>query len=386
MIQQTNRYFQNNNWIAIIRLLEPHVEPSGDGWNHAVLLRQLGFAYTQQNQLAKALRCYRRWSELEPDCAASYYCQGYVFYLEKKWHQAITCFEQALSIYPDYMVCLYRQARAFFETNKSLKTIKLLKQALTLYKGNQDEDWLRRHRKVYIKSLFLLGKAYLNRKLFSEALSCFQNVIKEDEKGYIENEHKHYEIAKALYGLERYQEALSTFEQSNLYASTQPYILDQIGRTYHKLAEYEKAIKTYQKALKIRALPFIYFDLALSYMASGKTAAAIQCFHDCLRRDNKGKHKVYLELAKIYLEQKKMSEALHYLQEAIQFKIRKYGKDYADAHYLLVFYYLELGDSDKARLELKTTLEIEPNYEWEKSLSHLLRLPAGDEVTISAVF
>ncbi len=94
LIQQSNRYFQNNNWIAIIRLLEPHCEPTGEGWNHAALLRQLGFAYTQQNQLAKALRCYRQWSELEPDRAAPYYCQGYVFYLEKKWQQAISCFEQ----------------------------------------------------------------------------------------------------------------------------------------------------------------------------------------------------------------------------------------------------------------------------------------------------
>ena len=366
--------------------MEPHCEPSGAGWDQTVLLRQLGFAYTQQKQLAKALRCYRRWSELEPDCAASYYCQGYVFYLEKKWPQAMNCFEQALAIYPNYLVCLYRQARVYFEMNKPLKTIKLIKQVMAIYEGNRDENWLHRHRKVYIKSLFLLGKAYLDRNLFSEALSCFQNVIHQDEKGYIENEHKHYELAKALYGLGKYQEALKTFQQSNSYTPHRPHILDQIGRTYHKLGEFEKAIQSYQRALKIRALPFIYFDLALSYLASGKTAAAIQAFHDCLRRDQKGKHKVYLELAKIYLEQKKMSEAFHYLQEAIQFKIQKYGKDYADAHYLLVFYYLELGDPEKARLELKTTLEIEPAYEWDNSLSDLLRLPTGEGVTINTVF
>jgi len=351
-----------------------------------VLLRQLGFAFTQQNQLAKALRCYRRWSELEPDCAASYYCQGYVFYLEKKWQQAISLFEQALSIYPDYLVCLYRQARAYFEMNKSLKTIKLIKQAVAIYQRNQNEEWLHRHRKIYIKSLFLLGKAYLERKLFSDALSSFQDVISKDDRGYIENEHKHYELGKAFFGLGRYQEALQAFQQSNSYSSPLPHILDQIGRTYHKLGDYEKAIQTYHKALNIRSLPFIYFNLALSYLASGKTAAAIQCFHDCLRRDNKGKHKVYLELAKIYLEQKKMSEAHHYLQEAIQFKIKKYGKDYADAHYLLMFYYIELGDTNQARQELKMTLEIEPNFEWDQSLSDLLKLPTGNEVTINAVF
>ncbi len=231
-----------------------------------------------------------------------------------------------------------------------------------------------------------MGKAHLDRKQFSDAFTCFQDVTRLDEKEYIANEHKHYELAKALYGLGKFPEALKTFHQANSYGAPQPHILDQIGRTYHQMGEYEKAIETYQKALKIRALPFIYFDLALSYLASGKTAAAIQTFHDCLRRDNKGKHKVYLELAKIYLEQKKMSEAVHYLQEAIQFKVRKYGKDYADAHYLLVFYYLELGDADNARHELKNTLEIEPDFEWDKSLNGLLKLPSGNEVTLNTVF
>ncbi|RMG33539.1 MAG: tetratricopeptide repeat protein, partial [Methanobacteriota archaeon] len=320
ILQQIKEFQGQNNWHAIIQLLKPICQPDQWGWQEPELMSALGFAYSQVGDLEAAKHCYQRWIEIEPDRAQPYYCLGYIFYLEKDWQEAIRWFEQALEFYPDYLVCLYRLGYAYYEFNKARESIPILEKVKDLYTQASDEDWQRRNRKNYLKSLFLLARCYYNRKQYDEALSTMEQLMREDRKNVVEMSFKNYAMGKILAARKEYDRALSYLGKALNPRHPQPYVLDQMGRVYHEQQDYQKALEHYERALKIRRFPYILINRADTLLAMGRTYQAIRDLHDALKRDNKGKHKIYLKLGYINLKLKKLNEAKHYFESAIEWK------------------------------------------------------------------
>lgn len=363
---------RENNWQAVLQLLQPLCREGQAGWNEPRALSELGFACSQLQMLPEAKQYYQRWIEVEPDRAQPFYCLGYVFYLEQDWVNALRWFDQALRIYPDYLVCLYRKGYALFAFQKPRKCLEPLERALELYRANSNEDFRKRNAKTAMKTLFLLARARYHLHESEEALRLLQQLFREDVKGFIAPADKHYALGKTLAALRREKEALEQLNRALDPRRPQPYVLDQIGRVHYQLQDYAAALGYYDRALKIRREPYILFNRAMSLLALGKTGPAVRDLHEALKRDRKGKHKIYLELGKISLEQNKLAEARHYFESAIRFKQETYGVDYAEAHYALVFYHLKSEDKPRAREELQTALEIDPNLQWDENLRQLL--------------
>lgn len=346
----------------------------------------MGFACTQVGNLQQAKTFYTRWLEIEPDRAQPFYSLGYVYYLEEDWREAIRWFEEALRLFPEYLVCLYRLGYAQYRFNKSQLARKSLEKAQQIYQANSDEDWLRRNRKNYIKIRFLLGKVYLELKQYRAALDQFQAVLQLDRKDLIQPEHKHYEMGKSFAALGHTEQALSHLQQALNPRFPQPYILDCMGRVYQKAGQLHLALEHYNRALGIRRLPFILLNRALLFKEMNQVPGAISDLQEALRRDKKGKHKVHLELARIYLEAQKLNEARHHLQAAIRFKQEVYGTDYAQAHYLFVFYYLKLNQKEQAQQALRRALELQPDLEWDRSLARILTPVSSGSSEDTSVF
>ncbi|RMF59901.1 MAG: tetratricopeptide repeat protein, partial [Calditrichaeota bacterium] len=81
------------------------------------------------------------------------------------------------------------------------------------------------------------------------------------------------------------------------------------------------------------------------------------------------KHKIYLKLGYINLKLKKLNEAKHYFESAIEWKQKTYGAPYPEAHYALAQYYVKTGDKEAARQEFQIALEQNPDLHWEKELA-----------------
>ena len=368
-----------NNWPGIVNLLKPLCVEGGELWNDPAAISSLGFAYTQLKKLPEAEALYRRWIEIEPDRAQPFYSLGYVFYQRQQWEEAIHWFEQALRLHPNYLVCLYRLAYAYYQFRKAKKAKNALIRARQVYESSVDERFLKRNRKTYIRVLFLLGKVLLALKEYQKAYSLFCSVLELDDRRYIDREHKLYELAKAQTHLGEYSAALKSLEQALHPRFPQPYMLDLQGRIYHRMGEYQKALASYNRALRFRQFDYILMDRAQTHLAMGKVNRAVDDLHWALKRSRKSKHKILLELGKIELERNHLSEAGHYFRTAIQQKLQQYGSDYAEAHYLLVFYHLKNGEREKAREELQTALELNPHLEWDRKLTHLLHTRVNSE-------
>ena len=369
---QLKAYQKANNWLGIVQLLKDFCRPGQWGWNDGEALSTLGFAHTQLGNFQEAKALYQRWIEVEPDRARTFYCLGYVYYLEEDWREAIFWFQQALKAYPDYLVCLYRLAYVYFKSRKLQESIPLLERALEVYRKQTDEDWKKRQRKTYIKVRFLQARCYYQRRRFREALEHIQAVLADDQKNVISLEHKYYALGKILAALKRGEEALGYLEKALNPDFPQPYVLDQIGRVYHQLGRFAQALDTYGRALKIRRQGYILRNRAETYLAQGKVGKALGDLHEALKRDAKSRHKIYLRLGQIALNQEKLTEARHYFESAIRAKQEIYGADYAEAHYALVFCYLKQDDRTGARKALQAALAADPNLEWDPALANLL--------------
>lgn len=370
---------RQNNWQGIVQLLAPVCIPEGIGWQEPALLSMLGFAATQLEKYDLARQCYARWIEIEPDLARPFYCMGYVYYLEQNWKEAIYWFEQALKAFPDYFVCLYRLAYAYFKFQKARESIPLLERALEIYRNHPDEDWQKRNRKTLMKVRFLLARCYYLKQRYPEALEQMQAVMAADRRNVISLEHKYYALGKILAALKRETEALEYLNKALNPRFPQPYVLDQMGRVYHQMGQHDRALDMYARALNVRRQGYILRNRAETYLAQGKVGKAMGDLHEALKRDPKSRHKIYLRLGQIALNQNNLTDARHYFENAIRAKKETYGVDYAEAHYALVFCYLKQDDREAAREALRTALDIDPELEWDPALAEILELVPGEQ-------
>ncbi len=361
-----------NNWQGIVRLLKPLCAPDKELWNDSAAVGTLGFAYSQLQNWQRAEAMYRRNMELEPDRAQPYYNLGYIFAQQQRWQEAIQWYNEALKRYPDYLVCLYRLAYAFYAFDKPEKSKNALLRVRTLYENNTEENYRKRNRKNYIKSLFLLARVLLIQKEYSEAYTLLREVIRLDERPYISSHFKWYQLAKALFFLKKYDEALSALKKAIHPRRPKAYVLDLQGRIYHTMGDYPKALESYRKALEQRMLDYILVDRARTYVAMGRIHRAMDDLQKALQRSEKSKHKIYLELGKIELNRERVTEAAHYFRRAIHQKLEQYKADYAEAHYMMVFCHLKAGNKEAAQNELEYAQRLNPNLEWDANLSNLL--------------
>ena len=372
--QQLNAFFQQNNWLGIIRLMEDQCQPGGDLWDDAAALSTYGFALTQQQQWSKAREVFFRCIDLEPDRAKHYYSMGYIDYMQANWEKAIHWFDEALSRYPKYFVVLYRKGYALYMWDKASQAKPVLRQAQEIFVTHADEDWQRRNRKYYMKVRFTLGRVLLKLKEAHAALREFQYLLQEDKREVISRQFLLYEVGKTYLALKEFQRAEQYLIQASKIRPVKDFILDQLGRVYHAQGRYDKAIQVYRRAFEFRRQAYILVNMAQTMQAQGNLQEAMQVLQRALKRDvnHKMTHQIYLRMGKIAMQQEDLDRAEWFFQKAIQAKVQYYQAQFAEGYYALVFCYLKLGHKDRARDALQTALAINPQLEWDRRLLEVL--------------
>ncbi len=359
--QQVDALFKENNWQGIIDLLKPIV----DAGDHSIdYLRNLGFAYSQLDQYKNARRYYQIWLQFDPKRPQPYYSIGYTYYDGQNWEKAIKWFDKALSRFPSYVVCLYRKGVALFMWGKETKAKSVLESAISSYKFMRNTDMQKRLAKYYYRSVFYLGKCELALGNFGSARACFEKNL-EDAREYIDPIYVKYNLAYTLVKNRKYDEAEKYLEEITTKYANKEWIFRLWGNLLQARGEYRLAIEKYTQALKIRIQPYILINRAEAHIKNDDLEYAKQDLYEALKRDRKAKHKILLRLAGIAMAQEQLTKAEQLAKRAIEFKLKVYEADFANAHYFLYKLYEKMGEDEKSFQELEMAQKLFKEWEWE---------------------
>jgi len=165
-----------------------------------------GLKAEKQNNIKKAIKCYKKAIELKPDFAEACKNLGFIFSNETKYDEAIIYFKK-LIVLNQYEDIVFHLGKAYYYLNKYDEAIIYLNKAIDFYHktiknyqkqmvGTDNEN--QKDIENYIKELkYCLARAYyykgllcFDNKDFNNALLCFQDAVRNDEN-YAE---AHYEI------------------------------------------------------------------------------------------------------------------------------------------------------------------------------------------------
>jgi len=264
------------------------------------------------------------------------------------------------------MVCLYRKGVAQFRMLKSLAAKETLTKAIGIYRNNNDEAYLKRNAKYYLKSIFYLGKCYYDLEQHNNALACFKKVAVDDTRNYMEPVFKQYNVARSMLALGMHEPALQELENLIRKFPGKEYLHDLKGRVFRAKGEHKIALSCFDQALRCRPASYIFIHRAALLVACGELETAAADYHQALKRDRMGKHKILLALGHIALRQHKNNEAKNYFLRAIEFKRQIYDADYAEAHLALSEYYRLVNEQEMARAESDMAAQLmEKRYQAE---------------------
>ena len=151
-------------------------------------------------------------------------------------------------------------------------------------------------------------------------------------------------------------------------------IIYRLGTLCLRLEQYDRAV-AYYRLIERTKLPYVHFNLGLSYFYLGNLPRAEKHLYLTLKYDPHFP-KINENIAELLIERKSYGEAVRYLRRAIQ--IDPYG---ATSHYHLGVAYSALYDWKNAYEEFVTAIEMDPKEvrAWESSGKALLSLGRLDE-------
>lgn len=204
-----NILVQSNRNLESLNLLESSLKKDPKQfWTH----NTLGVAYLNIQQYDKALTCFDRAINLNPEYADAYFNQAKTFRAQQRYQDAIDSYSKCITINPEY-------AEAY--SNRGT---------------------------IYLDDLSEIDKALADYQLF---IKLRPNVW----YGY-------YNIANALKEKNRYEEALTNYNCSLDFNSELPEIYNNRGTAYNSLRKYQEAIADYNYALKLKPnYPEVYNNL-----------------------------------------------------------------------------------------------------------------------------
>ena len=151
---------------------------------------------------------------------------------------------------------------------------------------------------------------------------------------------------------------------SALFAQTEINTLVEEGIEYHDQGDYDKAIKTYQKALKIDAKsPLVNYELALSYFSKGDYKNAVKYSDKVLKEKSDYIVPALVTKGSALDNMGKTKKSIKLFEKAI-----KDGQESYLLQFNLALNYLKINELDKAEENAIQAIMIKPNH----TTSHLL--------------
>ena len=304
-----------------------------------------------------------------------------IAYLEAgQYSRAIPEFEAAIKLDANFIGAHCALCRAYLEQNELEKAGVAVMTALKLDAAHQPALLL--HGTI-IETYHDRGKAYLDDKRYTEAVTAFQKAISLDADSEdssqispLENTHIHAHLGAAYIGMEAYENATDALENA---ISVDPDLVDahyHLGHAYVEQGHADKAIPHLERAIAISPnLKRAHYNLARAYRESGNLEAATHSVTETLRLDPN--YQPARELADTIkqahystgitnLNDERYSEAATAFQNAVIL-----DPDFTTAHYNLGLTCLKMEKYSRAVDALKKTISLDST---SKTAHHALAL------------
>jgi tetratricopeptide (TPR) repeat protein len=169
----------------------PEYQNLGVAWSHF----NLGFAYSEKEDIPNAIKEYNLAITQDPNLADAYGNLGAIYRQQGKYTEALQEFEKALSHGADTATTLYNQGMIYYSFGLVDKAEEYYKSSLAI----RDYDYLPH---------YLLGTVYMDKGMWEQAITEFESAIQYGP----EFAPSYYELGLIYYRLGKKDQAISALE------------------------------------------------------------------------------------------------------------------------------------------------------------------------------
>ena len=310
-----------------------------------------------------------------------FYEEGLKFKNETKCNEAIVSYKKALKLKPDHKESLYETGWCYNELGKSEEALTYLLQAKKVwgnepkvfletgyayYQLKKDTDAILNYNKClelnneYSLAYKYLGDVYYSRQDYSKALENYKLYIVHADK--ISSATFYYKKGYAENELEKYNDAIASFEKSVELKDNDPKNFDEMGFAYYKLKDADNSIKQYNRSLSIKPDSYVpYLGIGdVNRILKKNTDEALTNYLKAIKNNPESKKAQY-SAGWCYNAKQEYNNAIGYLKKALEL-----DKDYISASTELGYSYYSMGEYSNALALFEKSISIDP----KNSLAH----------------
>ena len=225
-------YYELKHYPEAIKYYEKYLSLGGD---RKSILFNLGESYYKTGHYEKALETYKYILNTVPNDGAQAVALGYIISIYRKLKQ----FENAeiyakrwIKVSPQYSNGYIELGAVYVDQDKYDEAISTLKP----YSDNVD-------------AIVLLGKAYLGKKQYNDAISYYRKAIKLKPQDI----YRYIDLAQIYSEMGNYSEAINTLKKASEIAPINPDVKFNLADTYLCIGQFEEALSILDQGIKIES-------------------------------------------------------------------------------------------------------------------------------------
>jgi tetratricopeptide (TPR) repeat protein len=288
----------------------------------------------------KAIECYQKAIDINPNFHVAFYAMGLAFSAKGDQNKAIECYQKAIDIKPDYHVAFNNMGSAYDDLGDKDKAIECYQKAIGI-------------KPDFPEAFYNMGNAFSAKGDKDKAIECFQKAI-----DIMPDFHVAFNNMGSAFSAKGDQDkAIECYQKAIDIKPDKHEAFNNMGSAYYDLGDKDKAIECYEKAIDIKPdFHVAFYNMGVACNDLGDKDKAIECYQKAI--DIKPDyHVAFNNMGSAYDDLGDKDKAIECYQKAIGIKPDKH-----EAFYNMGSAFSAKGDYDKAIECYQKAIDIQPNY------------------------
>lgn len=307
------------------------------GESQAELHNSAGVRLGNQGKYEEAVAEFDQAIRLDPELALGYYNRGRVNYMLEKYQLAIQDYDQAIPLHPQPALIYTRRGEAYSRLGNNERAI-------------QDHDEAIRREPKGALAFFHRAGAYLELGQRDLAIQIYGKAVIVDRRFDFNSPISSYRCL--LYeDLKRYQPAIKDCKSLSRIDRRMAQAFRDRGSEFYELGQYKRAIRDFDKSIRLDASAEVYNDRGLANQKAGNVDKAFEDFERAAGGP---------EFAEPYFNRGRLYSDLGYYKYAVDDYSLAIGRDpsYADAYANRAIAYVALKKDNEAQLDIERAVDL----------------------------
>ncbi len=272
---------------------------------------QLGLSYKKNEHVEEAEKAFYKSIRLDPKLLKAR-VQWANIIIQKDPSKGLSEFKKIIRLDSKYIHAYYLLGVHYFRQNNVSRALYYLNQGL---QENPNSLKIRSY----------TGFIYLKTKELNNAKKVYEGLILD----YPQNQLYRFNLGRVYHNLEDYPKAINEYNSILALNKKHYKAIVNLGVTYAKMEQYKKAINYYTQALKLKSDSVkTYYNLGILYKKTKRFKSALRSFQKAINLKQFYPQAFY-NIASIYQSLRQEKKAIKYYEKAIQLD-NKYFFAYRD--------------------------------------------------------